>query len=244
MDKNSGATNEVTEDNIKAVKEFLRAVEQLYKDTSTIQNLHLETKAAALLTELYAVEKLYDEYHENYKIYWLGGGKRYRDIELINKETGKHYGVQVKKATNSKKIKNVVNESYESYSEKKVLYWLIRHDSWSNYGERTKEGYLQLDVNKVKEGDVKLHKKLKYPFVFVWLEDIGNPQFFVYSREEMSNSWDQLVSGHNAFLRKHWEDELKKEKEGKHVKKDGNTINTSFWIDPIGHEGQFDKIFV
>ena len=65
MGKKSEAANEVTEDNIKAVKGFLRAVEQLYKDTSTIQNLHLETKAAALLTELYAVEKLYDQYHEN-----------------------------------------------------------------------------------------------------------------------------------------------------------------------------------
>jgi len=36
MDKNSGATNEVTEDNIKAVKEFLRAVEQLYKDKNML----------------------------------------------------------------------------------------------------------------------------------------------------------------------------------------------------------------
>jgi len=240
MSKNSKVTNEVTEDNIKAIKEFLRAVEQLYKDKSTIQNLHLETKAAALLTELYAVEKLYDQYHENYKIYWLGGGKRYRDVELVNKETGKHYGVQVKKATNFKKVKNVAEENY---SEKKVLYWLIRHDSWSNYGKRTKEGYLQLDVNKVKEGDIKLSGKFEYPFVFVWLENIGNPRFFVYSREEMSNSWEQLVSEHNAFLKKHWEDESKREKEGKHVKKDGNTVNTDFRIDPISHEDQFDKIF-
>jgi len=46
MGKNSEATNEVTEDNIKVVKEFLRAVEQLYKDKSTIKNLGLETKAA------------------------------------------------------------------------------------------------------------------------------------------------------------------------------------------------------
>jgi len=240
MSKNSKVTNEVTEDNIKAIKEFLRAVEQLYKDKSTIQNLHLETKAAALLTELYAVEKLYDQYHENYKIYWLGGGKRYRDVELVNKETGKHYGVQVKKATNFKKVKNVAEENY---SEKKVLYWLIRHDSWSNYGKRTKEGYLQLDVNKVKEGDIKLSGKFEYPFVFVWLENIGNPRFFVYSREEMSNSWEQLVSEHNAFLKKHWEDESKREKEGKRVKKDGNTVNTDFRIDPINHEDQFDKIF-
>jgi len=118
MDKNSGATNEVTEDNIKAVKEFLRAVEQLYKDKSTIENLKLETKAAALLTELYAVEKLYDEYHENYKIYWFGGGKRYRDIELVDKKAGKHYGVQVKKATNFKKVKNVAGENY---SEKRFF---------------------------------------------------------------------------------------------------------------------------
>jgi len=44
--KNSEATNEVTEDNVKALKEFLRAVEQLYKDKSTIKNLGLETKAA------------------------------------------------------------------------------------------------------------------------------------------------------------------------------------------------------
>jgi len=225
MSKKSGAPSEVTEDNIKAIKEFLRAVEQLYKDKSTIKNLGLETKAAGLLAELYVVEKLYDKYHEGYKVYWLGGGKRYKDLELINKDTGKHYGVQVKKATNSKKVKNVANENY---SEKKVLYWLIRHDSWSNYGERTKEGYLQLDVNKVKGGDVKLRKKFEYPFVFVWLEDIGNPQFFVYSREEMSNSWDQLVCGHNAFLKRYL---------------DGNTINTDFWIDPIGHEDQFGKIF-
>jgi len=36
MDKKSGATNEVTEDNIKAVREFLRVVEQLYKNKNTL----------------------------------------------------------------------------------------------------------------------------------------------------------------------------------------------------------------
>jgi len=36
MGKNSEATNEVTEDNIKAIKEFLRAVEQLYKNKNTL----------------------------------------------------------------------------------------------------------------------------------------------------------------------------------------------------------------
>lgn len=71
----------------------MRAVEQLYKDKSTIENLKLETKAAGLLAELYVVGKLYDKYHENYEIYWLGGGKSYRDVELVNKETGKHYGI-------------------------------------------------------------------------------------------------------------------------------------------------------
>jgi len=63
--------------------------------------------------------------------------------------------------------------------------------------------------------------------------DIENPRFFVYSREEMSNSWDQLVCGHNAFLKTHWEK----------IKKDGNTTNTHFCIDPVGHKDQFDKIF-
>jgi len=57
--------------------------------------------------------------------------------------------------------------------------------------------------------------------------DIGNPQFFVYSREEMSNSWDQLVCGHNAFLKRDL---------------DGNTTNTHFCIYPVGHKDQSDKI--
>jgi len=223
MSKKSEATNEVTEDNIRAIREFLYAVEQLYEDKSTLKNLKLETKAAGLLTELYVVEKLYDKYHENYKIYWLGGGKRYRDIELVNKETGRRYGVQVKSIT-----KKIMPE--DACCGKSGCYgYMIRHDSWSNYGERTKEGYLQLDVNKVKEGDVKLRKKFEYPFIFVLLKDIGNPQFFVYSREEMSNSWDQLVCGHNAFLKRYL---------------NGNTTNTHFCIDPVGHKDQFDKIFV
>jgi len=183
MGKNSEATNEVTENNIKAVKEFLRAVEQLYKDKSTIENLRLKTKAAGLLAELYAVDKLYEGYHEGYRLFWLGGGKSHRDIKLVNKKNNKEvYGVQVKSIT-----KKIMPE--DACCGKRGCYgYMIKHDSWSNYGKRTKEGYLQLDVNKVKEGDVKLHKKLEYPFVFVWLEDIGNPQFFVYSREEMSNS--------------------------------------------------------
>jgi len=37
MGKKSEAANEVTEDNVKAVKEFLRAVEQLYKDKGTMK---------------------------------------------------------------------------------------------------------------------------------------------------------------------------------------------------------------
>jgi len=215
MGKNSEATNEVTEDNIKAVKEFLRAVEQL-------QNLHLETKAAGLLAELYAVDKLYERYHEGYKLFWLGGGKSYKDIELVNKETGKHYGIQVKS------IKEKIKSEDACCGKSGCYGYMIRHDSWSNYGERTKEGYLQLDVNKVKEGDKKLSKKFKYPFIFVLSKDIGNPQFFVYSREEMSNSWDQLVCGHNAFLKRYM---------------NGNTTNTNFCIDPVGHKDQFDKIF-
>jgi len=75
---------------------------------------------------------------------------------------------------------------------------------------------------------VKLSEKFKYPFIFVWLETIGNPRFFVYSREEMSNSWDQLVSDHNAFLKRDL---------------NGNTTNTYFYIDSVGHKDRFDKIF-
>jgi len=167
MGKKSEAANEVTEDNVKAVKEFLRAVEQLYKDKGTIENLRLKTKAAGLLTELYVVEKLYEKYHESYKLFWLGGGKRYKDIELVNKKNDKEvYGVQVKSIT-----KKIMPE--DACCGKSGCYgYMIRHDSWSNYGERTKEGYLQLDVNKVKEGDVKLREKFEYPFIFVLLEDI------------------------------------------------------------------------
>jgi len=218
-----GKLNEITEKNFEAVKAFLSAVEQLYKDKNTLENLHLKTKAAGLLAELYAVDNLYERYHEGYRLFWLGGGKRDRDIELINKKNDKEvYGVQVKSIT-----KEIMPE--DACCGKSGCYgYMIRHDSWSNYGERTKEGYLQLDVNKVKEGDVKLHKKFEYSFIFVLLEDIGNPRFFVYSREEMDNSWDQLVCGHNAFLKRYL---------------DGNTTNTHFCIDPAGHKDQFDKIF-
>jgi hypothetical protein len=218
-----GKLNEITEENFEAVKAFLSAVEQLYKDKSTIENLRLKTKTAGLLAELYVVDKLYERYHEGYKLFWLGGGKRYKDIELVNKKKDKEvYGVQVKSIT-----KNIMPE--DACCGKSGCYgYMIRHDSWSKYGERTKEGYLQLDVNQVKEGDVKLRKKFEYPFIFVLLEDIGNPQFFVYSREEMSNSWDQLVCGHNVFLKRDL---------------DGNTTNTHFCIDPVGHKDQFDKIF-
>jgi CobQ-like glutamine amidotransferase family enzyme len=134
MGKNSEATNEVTEDNIKAVKGFLRAVEQLYKDKSAVENLRLETKVVGLLAELYAVDKLYERYHEDYKLFWLGGGKSYNDIELVNKETGKHYGIQVKS------VKEKIMSENACCGKSGCYGYMIRHDSWSNYRERTKEG--------------------------------------------------------------------------------------------------------
>jgi len=86
---------------------------------------------------------------------------------------------------------------------------------------------LQLDVNKVKEGDVKLSKKFKYPFIFILLNDIGNPQF-LYIQGKKWTTRNQLVCGHNAFLKRDL---------------NGNTTNTHFCIDPVGHKDQFDKIF-
>ena len=92
-----GKLNEITEENFEAVKAFLSAVEQLYKDKSAIENLRLKTKVAGLLAELYVVDKLYERYHEGCKLFWLGGGKRYNDIKLVNKKNDKEvYGVQVK----------------------------------------------------------------------------------------------------------------------------------------------------
>jgi len=73
MGKKSKKQNEITEENSEVVKAFLSAVEQLYKDKSTIENLHLKTKAAGLLAELYVVDKLYERYREGCRLFWLGG---------------------------------------------------------------------------------------------------------------------------------------------------------------------------
>jgi len=47
------------------------------------------------------------------------------------------------------------------------------------------------------------------------------PTIFCIFKGKTSNSWNQLVSEHNKFLKKQWEDKSK----------DGNTIDTDFRID-------------
>jgi len=231
MDKNSEATNEVTEDNIKAVKEFLRVVEQLYEDKSTLKNLKLETKAAALLTELYAVEKLYDEYHENYKIYWLGGGKKNVDIKLKYKrdqnDKNEDICIQVKKITNIRE--NDHNDIY--YKDGEFGKWMMYPDfeDYINKNERP----LQLDISRIIKEDKKYGEKFLYPFIFVWFE-AGRPRFFVYSAREMKEIWEsgEMLERHNAFLKNHWES----------TGKISNITHISFYIKESS-ENKFDKLF-
>jgi len=231
MGKNPKAANEVTEDNIKAVKEFLRAVEQLYKDKSTLKNLKLETKAAGLLAELYVVEKLYDKYHENYEIYWLGGGKKNIDIKLKYKgdqnDKNENICIQVKKITNIRE--KDPDDIY--YKEGEFGKWVM-HPNFKDYINKN-ERPPQLDISRIIKEEKKYGEKFLYPFIFVWFE-AGRPRFFVYSAREMKEIWESgdMLERHNAFLKNHWESKGKI----------GNATAIGFYIKESS-ENKFDKLF-
>ena len=231
MGKKSGATNEVTEDNIKAVKEFLRAVEQLYKDKNTIENLNLKSKAPGLFTELYTVEKLYDKYHENYEIYWLGRGKKNVDIKLKYKgdqnDKNENICIQVKTITNIREK----DPSNSYYKDGEFGFWLMRPNfkGYINKNERPP----QLDISRIIKEEKKYGEKFLYPFIFVWFE-AGRLRFFVYSAREMKETWESgdMLERHNAFLKNHW----------KSKGKIGNATAIGFYIKE-SFENKFDKLF-
>ncbi len=169
----------------KAVKDFSIVLAKLIQNRQVAEKLKLNNKAGGLLAEVYSVLRLHEEFADM-KIAWRGGTKEGFDIALHDPKNGFTAQIQVKKMTGYKE-----NE--------KRYYWVWRKNL--NKFKRGKKLPYSVHYTDMPE---EIKKKFNYPYLFVYIGDDLETEFFCLSSKDSTKALKTLLKRKTRWLKVQW----------------------------------------